>query len=537
MATDFVWWRDGVIYQIYPRSFVDSNGDGVGDLRGILSRLDYLCDLGVDAMWLSPIYHSPMKDFGYDVSGYTGIDPIFGTLADFDDLLHEAHARGIRVIMDMVMNHTSDEHPWFIESRSSRDNPKRGWYIWRPPTPSAGRPGEPPNNWASVFGGSAWEFDAHTGEHYLHLFAPGQPDLNWRNPQVKQAMFDACCFWLDRGVDGFRMDVAHYLGKHPDLPDNPPKPGLRGFDRQRHFYHKNRPETHAIWKEFRKLLDTYTDRTIVAEVDPDGAEGYYGNGDDEFHLAFNFSLIDLPWNPRAMQRAILDYEARLPEAAWPCWVMSNHDNVRHISRWGSGADAEARAKTAAMLLLTTRGTPFVYYGEEIGLRQADIPRREIVDPPGKRYWPFYRGRDGCRTPMQWDGGPNAGFSGGKPWMRLSRDWERINVQRQQADPDSLLSLYKRLLAIRRATPALRRGAYHPLLPRPRDVMAFVREHDGQSILVCLNFSAKTARLDLAQAGGGEWTVLLSTATHSGEGMMVSGEVTTYPNESLVLERR
>ncbi len=532
MTQDYLWWRDGVIYQIYPRSFADANGDGIGDLRGIISHLDYLRALVIDAVWLSPIYRSPMKDFGYDVSDYRDVDPVFGTLADFDDLLREAHARGIRIVMDMVMNHTSDEHPWFVESRSSRDNPKRDWYIWRDPRPG----NKPPNNWASAFGGSAWEFDAKTGQYYLHLFLPGQPDLNWRNPEGKQAMFDACRFWLDRGVDGFRLDVAHMLVKHPNLPDNPPKFGVRGWDRQHHFYHEHLPETHAIWKEFRKLLDEYPERMAVGEVSPDGAAGYYGSGNDELHLAFNFGLLRLPWNARAFQRVIADYEARLPAGAWPCWVLSNHDSVRHISRWGSGALGDARGRVAATLLLTLRGAPFLYYGEEIGMRQGRIPRAEIVDPPGKHYWPFDRGRDGCRTPMQWDAGLNAGFGGGKPWLRLSGNVDRINVQREEADPGSLLNHYHRLIALRRATPALRRGSYRAIIDRPADVMAYAREHKGQRALVCLNFASRPARIDLRTAEDGEWKVLLSTVTRKGEGMKVSGEVALNANEALVLER-
>ncbi|HEY4690204.1 MAG TPA: alpha-amylase family glycosyl hydrolase [Anaerolineae bacterium] len=539
MPQDFLWWRDGVIYQIYPRSFADSNGDGVGDLRGIRSRLDYLRDLGVDAIWLSPIYPSPMKDFGYDVADYCSVDPVFGALADFDDLLRQAHARGIRVILDMVMNHTSDQHPWFIESRSSRDNPKRDWYIWRDPSPSRrpwNRHGGPPNNWASVFGGSAWEFDAKTGQSYLHLFVPGQPDLNWRNPEVKQALFDACRFWLDRGVDGFRLDVAHMFYKHPDLPDAPPKLGLRGFDRQHHFYYEHLPETHTLWKEFRRLLDEYSERAAVGEVAPDAAADYYGNGNDELHLAFNFSPMGLPWNPRAIQRAVVNHEARLPAGAWPCWVLSNHDVTRHISRWGSGALGDARARVAATLLLTLRGTPFTYYGEEIGMRQANIPRAEIVDPPGKRYWPFYKGRDGCRTPMHWNDGPHGGFGAGKPWLRLSRDVDRINVQRQQGEPESLLNFYRRLIALRRSNPALQRGSFRALIDRPSDVMAYLREVEGQAALICLNFASDEAKFDLRLAGGGEWRALSSSVTHSGEGMKVTGEMTLYPNEALVLGR-
>jgi alpha-glucosidase len=529
MTGDYLWWRDGVIYQIYPRSFADSNGDGIGDLPGILSRLDYLRDLGIAAVWLSPIYRSPMKDFGYDVSDYYDIAPVFGTLADFDELVRAAHARGIRIVMDMVMNHTSDEHPWFLESRSGQDSPRRDWYIWRDPRPGH----KPPNNWQAAFGGSAWEFDERTGQYYLHLFLPGQPDLNWRNPEVKQAMFDVWRFWLDRGVDGFRLDVAHMLVKHPDLPDNPPRFGLRGYERQHHFYHENLPETHAIWKEFRKLLDQYPERMAVGEVSPESAAGYYGDGNDELHLAFNFGLLRRPWNPGAFQRIITDWEAHLPAGAWPCWVLSNHDVRRHISRWGSGPRGDARAKVAATLLLTLRGTPFLYYGEEIGIREGKIPRAEIVDPPGRRYWPFYKGRDGCRTPMQWDTGPNAGFTSGKPWLRLSRDVERINVERELTDPDSLLSHYRRLIALRNATPALQRGSYRPVIERPNDVMAYVREHQGQRILVCLNFAARPAQVNLRAVGDGEWHVLLSTAVRGED--TLQGVAMLYANEALVME--
>jgi len=530
MTQEFLWWRDGVIYQIYPRSFADANGDGIGDLRGIIPHLDYLRELGVDGIWLSPIYPSPMKDFGYDVKDYCDIDPVFGARADFDDLLREAHARNIRVIMDMVMNHTSDEHAWFSESRSSRDNPKRDWYFWRDPRPG----GRPPNNWQSVFGGSAWQFDPQTGQYYLHLFDPGQPDLNWRNPEVKQAMQDIWRFWLDRGVDGFRLDVAHMLAKRPDLPDNPRKLGLRAWDRQRHIHYVNLPETHAIWKEFRQVLDEYPERMAVAEAGLEGAGDYCAP--DEAHLAFAFGLMQAPWNPRTFQRTIDNWERSLPEGAWPCWVLSNHDQPRHISRWGSGALGEARAKVAAALLLTLRGTPFLYYGEELGLRQGHIPRAEIVDPPGKRYWPFYKGRDGARTPMQWNAGPNAGFGLGKPWMRLSRDADRINVEREQSEPDSLLNLYRRLIALRKATPALRQGAYRSLIERPTEALVYLREHAGQRVLVCLNFAARPAHIDLSLAEGREWKVLLSTATRSGEGMRAAGEVTLYANEALLLER-
>ncbi|HEY4720407.1 MAG TPA: alpha-glucosidase, partial [Anaerolineae bacterium] len=357
----FLWWRDGLIYQIYPRSFADSNGDGVGDLPGITSKLDYLQWLGVDAIWLSPIYPSPMADFGYDVSNYHDIDPVFGTLADFDRLLSEAHARGIHVVMDMVMNHTSDQHPWFVESRSSRDNARRDWYIWRD-----AKQGREPNNWESVFGGKAWQHDAATGQYYLHLFVPEQPDVNWRNPQVKAAMFDECKFWLERGVDGFRLDVAHMPIKAEGLPDNPPKFGLRGYDRQDHSNHMNQPETHAIWQDFRQLLNAYPERMAVGEVEPSGAEGYYGDGQNELHLVFNFGLLNRSWDARRFYDIVARWEKQLPEHAWPCWVLNNHDNSRSISRYAAGSATVARAKVAATMLLTLRGTPFLYYGEELG---------------------------------------------------------------------------------------------------------------------------------------------------------------------------
>ena len=381
-----VWWRDGIIYQIYPRSFADSNGDGVGDLPGITSRLDYLHWLGVDALWLSPIYPSPMADMGYDVSNYHDVDPVFGSVADLDRLIAEAHARGIRVVLDMVMNHTSSQHPWFVESRASRSSPKRDWYIWRDPrrTAASRTTGSP---CLAARRGPGTSARANT---ILHLFLPEQPDLNWRSPQVKQAMFDECRFWLDRGVDGFRLDVAHMLFKANGLPDNPPKPGLRGYDRQQHFHHINQPETHALWKDFRALLDSYPERMAVGEVEVEGAADYYGNGRDELNLVFNFGLLQESWHARGFYKVVADWEAKLPEHAWPCWVLGNHDVKRLASRYANGSFTEARARVAATLLLTLRGTPFIYYGEEIGLREGDLPREEIMDPPGRRYWPFYR---------------------------------------------------------------------------------------------------------------------------------------------------
>jgi alpha-glucosidase len=520
-----VWWRDGIIYQVYPRSFADSNGDGVGDLPGLLSKLDYLQWLGIDAIWLSPIYPSPMADFGYDVSNYHDIDPVFGTLADLDRLVNEAHARGIRVVLDIVMNHTSDQHPWFVESRAIRVNPKRDWYIWRDP-----RAGRQPNNWESVFGGRAWTWDERTGQYYLHLFAPGQPDLNWRNPQVRAALFDECRFWLERGVDGFRLDVAHMLVKAQGLPDNPPRLGLRGYDRQDHAYQMNQPETHAIWQEFRRLLDTYPERMAVGEVDRLGAADYYGDGQNELSLVFNFGLLEQDWSARDFFLVVQDWEARLPEAAWPCWVLGNHDVQRLASRYAARTHTEARARVAAVMLLTLRGTPFVYYGEEIGMREAKIPRAEIVDPPGRKYWPLYQGRDGCRTPMQWDATPNAGFSTAAPWMRVNADYVSRNVAAQRAEPQSLLNFYHELIALRRQSPALVHGSYRAL-SRPVGVWAYERATDEQRMLVALNFFSRPEQMSIE--GGGAWRVRLSSEERPAS--LVHDRLSLAPNEAVVLE--
>ena len=537
-----LWWRDGVIYQIYPRSFADSNGDGVGDLKGIIDHLDHLNDgtaqeasdgvpgsLGVDAIWLSPIYPSPMHDFGYDVADYCGIDPSYGTLDDFERLLSEAHARGIRVIMDLVPNHTSHLHPWFIESRSSRNNPKRDWYIWR----------DRPNNWQSIFGGSAWQWDETSSQYYLHLFLPEQPDLNWRNPEVQEAIFAAARFWLQRGVDGFRIDVADRLIKDAELRDNPARiGGLRAYDRQQHAYDLLQPEVHDIWKSFRRLLDEYPERMCVGEVagSVSTIADFYGQSDDELHMAFNFNLTHSPWRAPAFHQALSDWESTLPSGSWPCYALSNHDVQRHVSRYGAGRFTEPRAKVAAALLLTIRGTPFLYYGEEIGMRNVSIPRSEILDPPGRRYWPAYRGRDGCRTPMQWSAAPHAGFTVGVPWLRIGPNFRTVNVEAQQQDPDSLFSFYRRLIRLRRQTPALQRGSYLAVLDRPIGAMAFLREMEDQAVLVALNFSSQSGLVDLrdAELPSGRWRVLLSSAQCK-EGLLVTDRIGLDPYEAVIME--
>ncbi|GIV57276.1 MAG: alpha-amylase [Rhodothermaceae bacterium] len=514
MTTDpLPWWQTGVIYQIYPRSFKDSNGDGIGDLGGVLEKLDYLSDtLGVDAIWLSPFYPSPMADFGYDVADYTDVDPIFGDLATFDALVAEAHRRGLRVIIDIVPNHTSDRHPWFIASRSSRDNPKRDWYVWRDPAPDGG----PPNNWLSVFGGPAWEYDETTGQYYLHSFLKEQPDLNWRNPEVRRAMFDVFRFWLERGVDGFRIDVAHYIMKDPLFRDNPPNPhrgdyhkDMGEYDTQLHLYDKGHEDVHEVFRELRRLLDDYSrdrPRFAVGEIhifDWNAWVRYYGDNLDELHMPFNFALLKAGWDARAIREVVDGLEAALPEGAWPNYVLGNHDEQRIATRYG-----RAQSRVAAMLLLTLRGTPTLYYGDEIGMREGVIPPEQQQDPWGLRVPGL--GRDGCRTPMQWDASHAAGFTTApEPWLPVNDDYPTVNVAAELEDPRSMLTLYRRLLALRRQWPALHRGTYAPVDGTPDDTFVYQRRDGDQTVLVALNFGGKPVEIALPRAFHGG-RVLLST---------------------------
>ena len=506
-ASHFRWWQRGIVYQVYPRSFMDSDGDGVGDLPGLISRLDYLRWLGVDAVWISPIYPSPMKDFGYDVADYTGIHPLFGTLDDFDRLVREAHAREIRVVLDFVPNHSSDRHPWFGESRASRHNPKRDWYLWRDPAPGGG----PPNNWLSCFGGSAWEFDAASGQYYYHAFLKEQPDLNWRNPEVVEAMLEVLRFWLERGVDGFRVDVLWHLIKDEHFEDNPPNPAWRpGMDPYQALIPvqtTDRPEVHDITMRMRALFDRYDDRVIIGEIylPVERLVRYYGSDLKGAHLPFNFQLVQSQWDARHIARLISEYEAALPDGGWPNWVLGNHDQHRIASRVG-----RAQARVAAMLLLTLRGTPTLYYGDEIGMRDVEIPPDRVQDPfernvPGKGL-----GRDPERTPMQWSGEPNAGFTSGEPWLPVARDHGEVNVEAQRDAPRSMLTLYRRLIALRRGEPALEVGRFEAV-EAEGDVLAYIRRgREGESeFLVALNLGPQPHRLRRpADAPGG--TVVLST---------------------------
>ena len=486
MPDSHQWWQRGIVYQVYPRSFQDSNADGVGDLNGITARLDHLVDLGVDAVWISPIYPSPMADFGYDVSDHKDIHPLFGDLADFDRLLAAAHVRGLKVILDFVPNHTSDEHPWFVESRSSRDNPKRDWYIWRDARPD----GSVPNNWVSEFGGPAWTFDEATQQYYYHAFLKEQPDLNWRNPQVRAAMLDVLRFWLDRGVDGFRVDAIHHLIEAEHLHDNPLSPdwceGQSPARRLVRLYSLDQEETHDAIAAMRALADTYEDRVLIGEASLpiEQLMAYYGIEAPGFHLPFNFHLIKTPWDPQAIAALIEQYERALGggRERWPNWVLGNHDRSRVATRVGL-----AQARVAAMLLLTLRGTPTIYQGEEIGMEDVPIPTQAVCDPWEKNVPGLGLGRDPERTPMQWDDSARAGFTDGDPWLPLSNDHAVLNVARQRSDPHSMLSLYRALIALRRREPALSVGV---LVKAQADgaVLSFRRYYAGRWITVALNFS-------------------------------------------------
>jgi alpha-glucosidase len=498
---DYLWWKHGIIYQIYPRSFQDSNADGIGDLEGVIERLDYLNDgtpdsLGVDAIWFSPTFPSPMKDFGYDVSDYCDVHPDFGRLETMDRLIAEAHRRGIRVILDFVPNHSSDMHRWFLESRSSRESPKRDWYVWRDAKPD----GSPPNNWIAAFGGPAWEWDQKTQQYYLHSFLVEQPDLNWRNPEVERAMHDVLGFWLERGIDGFRIDVMDRIIKDEELRDNPPEPNeairrIAQTAMQRHVYDRDWPDTFDAVKRIRQTVDAFPERMTVGEVfgSPENIVRYYGGEDaDGLHLAFNFPFVRIfadRWRADHVRKRVDGFEAVLPSTCWPNHVLGNHDVDRFASRVGGGAIGQARARVAAMMLLTLRGTPFIYYGEEIGMENVDVPEQMLQDPAR-----FYaNGRDPERTPMQWarDGGFSRTSQTWLPYGDLSR-----NADDEMKDPASLLSLYRRLIWFRRSSPALTEGAYAALDGMPEGVYAYTRTAGDERLLVLLNFTEGEIAFDL-----------------------------------------
>jgi alpha-glucosidase len=488
---DHPWWESSVFYQIYPRSYQDTNGDGIGDLPGITARLDHLQELGVDALWITPFFPSPQVDFGYDVQNYVDVDPQFGSLADFDRLIKEAHQRGIKVIIDLVPNHTSDKHPWFVEARKSRDNPFRDFYVWRDPDPETGGP---PNNWDSCFQSTGWTLDENTNQYYYHAFYPEQPDLNWRNPKVEEAMFDVVRFWLDRGVDGFRIDAVNHLFEDEQLRDNPVLDEINprtGEPYQIKEHTKDLPEVHGVLKRMRKVVEEYgDDKLLITEAYVPKLEdlaAYYGNGDDEVQLPFNFFLAEIDKLDATKFRGRIDEIERVLGPRATTYVLSNHDIERAVDRFGPRAKNEEMQKLLTTLLLTLRGSPFIYYGEELGMVNRN-PRsiEEVQDPVGRRYWPHNKGRDGERTPMQWNSGKNAGFTDAIPWLKIPRSAKQKNVEQQSIDPTSVLSYTKRALAIRRELPSLQTGSYRPIGSDPH-VLAYER---GGEVLVALNMSNK-----------------------------------------------
>jgi alpha-glucosidase len=534
-----LWWQEGVIYQIYPRSFQDGSGDGVGDLQGLLTRLDYLSTaLGVDAVWLSPFYPSPMADFGYDVSNYVDIHPVFGDLDTFDELVAGLHSRNIKIIIDYVPNHTSNEHPWFVESRSSRTNPKRDWYVWADAKPD----GSPPNNWLSLFGGSAWEWDEQTGQYYLHSFLKEQPDLNWRNPEVEAAMLDVLRFWLDRGVDGFRIDVAHFIMKDPEMRDNPPNPDysttghkpMGPYDSQLHVYDHGHPDVHSCFRSMRGLLDEYSreqPRMSVGEIhvfDWQDWSSYYGRELDELHMPFNFALLKAEWDAAHVRQVVDALEGALQPGAWPNYVLGNHDEHRIASRLGAD-----QARIATMLLLTLRGTPTLYYGDEIGMHDVDIPPDRAQDPWGKNVPGFGLGRDPERTPMQWDASPNAGFCppNVRPWLPVSDDFRSINVEAELAEQGSMVSLTRELLALRRQSEALRCGGYRPVEAGNPEVFVYERADGDDRKLVALNFTDAEQPVDLR---GWQGPILISTLMDR-QGEVDLAPLTLRPDEGCVIQ--
>jgi alpha-glucosidase len=507
-AADADWWRGAVIYQVYPRSFADTNGDGIGDLAGVLAKLDYIASLGVDAIWLSPFFKSPMKDFGYDVSAYRQVDPLFGTLEDFDRLVAAAHQRGLRIIIDQVLNHTSDQHAWFQESRGSRQNSRADWYVWAEPKPD----GTPPNNWLSIFGGSAWQWEPRRGQYYLHNFLVSQPDLNYHNPAVAAQMLEEAEFWLARGVDGFRLDAINFCFHDPLLRDNPPKVAAerrgRGFRvdnpyaYQVHLYDNTQPQNHEFLESLRRLMDRYTPAVSLGEVSAEDAIEtivQYTSGGRRLHMAYNFELLVDEFSTTHIREVVGTLVARCQDC-WPCWAIGNHDVARVASRWSDGTGGAARAKLFNALLLSLRGTACSYQGEELGLTQAELPDAVLQDPYGLAFFPMFKGRDGCRTPMPWnDREPACGFTNGRPWLPIPPEHHSLSANLQETAPDSVLNAYRTFVRWRRGLPALLRGAIR-LFESREGTLVFLREQDDSAVLACFNFGATPAEVRIPVPG-------------------------------------
>ena len=519
------WWQHAVFYEIYPRSFADSNNDGIGDLNGITSKLGYLQDLGVDAIWLTPCFPSPQVDFGYDVSDYQNIDPMYGTLADFDRLASQGKQHGVHIIMDFVMNHTSDQHPWFVDSRSSRTSAHRDWYVWRDGLKNGG----PPNNWESLFGHSAWTFDPKTGQYYYHYFYVQQPDLNWRNPAVEKAMFDVTRWWYQRGVAGFRLDAVDTLFEDPDLRDNPILPGTNAYGDPNmvNKYNIKLPEVHDVLRRLRKVADDHG-AVLIGETytnDIGELKEYYGEHGDELQMPMDMMFAQVNrLSPDEFRRQIAALEGA---GGWPVYVLGNHDRPRSYNRYGDGQHNDAIAKLMAGLYLTLRGTPILYYGEELGMENNDPRRKEDVkDPIGKTGWPEEKGRDGERTPMQWNDSANAGFSQDTPWLPVSPSYKTHNVASELNDPNSILNFYRHLLALRHEDPALRDGEYVPLNQTDPNVLSYLRRYKGEAVLVVLNMSGSDQKVsfDLASQGfpATKAATLLTTVSAHPQEVSLSG---------------
>ncbi|MBO3761161.1 alpha-amylase family glycosyl hydrolase [Ciceribacter sp. L1K22] len=527
------WWRGAVIYQVYPRSFQDTDGDGIGDLKGVTRHLPYIASLGVDAIWLSPFFTSPMADMGYDVSDYCDVDPMFGTLADFDEMMTEAHRLGLKVVIDQVISHSSDQHPWFVESRSSRDNPKADWYVWANAKPD----GTAPTNWLSVFGGPAWEWDGVRKQYYMHNFLSSQPDLNFHNREVQDALLDTLRFWLDRGVDGFRLDTVNYYFHDKLLRDNPPHmpdsedagldaPDVNPYGMQNHLHDKTQPENVAFLKRLRAVLDEYPDRTTVGEVG-DGARSLktvadYTSGGDKLHMCYTFDLLGPQFTPQHIRGCVTAFEMAVADG-WVCWAFSNHDVNRHVSRFIHGEhERETVAKLAISVLATLRGSICLYQGEELGLPEAELSFADLRDPYGIRFWPAFKGRDGCRTPMPWEfGRDHAGFSTAKPWLPVPAEHRALAVDGQDGHARSVLTHYRHTLAFRKAHPALRAGAM-TFLQTNGNILAFTREVEEEKLLFVFNLSREEQELtlpdDCVVASAIEMPGL--TGTHSGRTVTV-----------------
>ena len=503
MSDDSRWWRGCVIYQVYPRSFQDTTGDGVGDLAGVTKRLAYIAALGVDAIWLSPFFKSPMADMGYDVSDFGAVDPMFGTLKDFDRLVVEAHRLGLKVIIDQVLSHTSDQHPWFKESRASRDNPRADWYVWADAKPD----GTAPNNWLSVFGGPAWEWDGTRKQYYMHNFLASQPDLNFHNPDVQKALLDAVEFWLKRGVDGFRLDTVNYYFHDRKLRNNPPMtggatgmPDSNPYGYQKHLHDKTQPQNIAFLKRFRALLDGYGGRMVVGEVGDEWRSlqtvaAYVSDG-DKLNMCYTFDLLGPEFSPAHIRRCVTAFEDNVADG-WICWAFSNHDVVRHVSRWTrSGEDPDKVAKFAIEILVALRGSLCLYQGEELGLTEAEIAFADLRDPYGIRFWPAFKGRDGCRTPMVWRAkAANGGFTTGKPWLPVPAQHRKKAVDAQERDAGSVLAHYRQMIAFRRTHPALITGKIE-FLDLGDDLLAFLRSDPGERLLCVFNFADRGKTLEL-----------------------------------------